>query len=184
MRRPAVTAALLLLVLSGLAACSGRPAPTPRPRAYPRPALYPRTYHAVPLPFGPDSIAVNDSATFLPGPDGWFDIVYPAYGITVNCTLTPANGPADIAPIMDNRRERIRLNLADRHARVAGRGGNTLIVAPTALRTPVQFLATDSATYVLSGVAVADFPPLTDPDSVAPAIDAVATDIALMLNNL
>jgi len=185
MRRHAVIAAAFLAVLSGLlAACTGRPIPTPRPHAFPRAELYPQSYRAVPLPFGPDSIAVNDSATFRPGPDGWFDIIYPAYGITINCTLTRAAAPADIPHILDNRLERMRLNLGDRRAHIADRDGKTLIVAPSALRTPVQFLATDSATYVLSGVAVADFPPLTDPDSVAPAIDAVAADIALMLNNL
>lgn len=181
MRSAAFIPAMLLLL--PLAGCGGRPAAVPRPRAFPRTALYPRSYRLEPLPFGPDSIAVNDSTLFVTSAPGWFDIVYPAYGITVNCTLT-AVSPASAPEVLANRTDRMARNLADRAADIVEWGGVTLCVAPAALRTPVQFLATDSASYVLSGVAVSDFPSSVSADSVAPLIDAVAADLTFMLRNL
>lgn len=178
---------LLSLTLGALAlmqgACSGSPAPIPRQRAYPRPLIYPAAYHRVDLPFGPAGIAVNDSAIVTTPAPGWIDIRYPAYGITVNCTLT-AVSPATLRQTLDNRTERIARNLGQARAEALELNSGRLIVAPGALRTPVQFIATDSASYVLSGAAVTDFPPTADPDSVAPLIDAVATDLTFLLRNL
>lgn len=174
-----VVASLLLI------ACSDggdRPAPVPRPRAYPRACIYPRSYSALKLDNG-IVLNINDSARVCEVRPGWFDVVYPAYGITVNCTLTQVDAP-EISGVIDNRTERMARNLEGNYGEVAQRPGVTIITSATALRTPVQFLATDSASYVLSGVAVADFPPGAPADSVAPYVRAVAADVEKMLELL
>lgn len=182
----ATAVALLALLASGLAAGCRRGAhqapPVPRQRSYPRPTLYDYSYRMEPMPFGPDSIAVNSGATFTRTTPEWFDITYPAYGITLNCTLTPATA-ATVQSVIANRLERMARNLGDHRADVARWPGRTLVVARAALKTPVQFLATDSATYVLSGVAVTDAPG-SDADSIGPVIDAIARDITHMLESL
>lgn len=158
-----------------LCACS-RPAPTPRPDAYPRVEVYPATYRTV--SFGPLELMVNDSARVDSLSPQWFDIVYPAYGVTVNCSLTLGG---DWADVIANRRERIGRNLGDRPAQVVSAPGRELIVAPLALSTPVQFMITDSASYVLSGVAVSSWGATVPPDSVKPQIEALAVDLAHIL---
>lgn len=181
MKIPAAIVALLLLVCS----CTKQPAPVPREHAYPRPTLYPDTYHSVAMPFGIDSIAVNDSAQIIPNAEraDWFDIVYPAYNITINCSLTAVNS-STFESALNNRGERLMRNIDGQYAEAINVSGATLLIARQSLRTPVQFLATDSATWILSGVAVADFPPTTNPDSVAPIINSVANDIIHLLNHL
>lgn len=171
--------AWILPALLGLAACSGRPAAVPRQHAYPRVNLYPAEYREVRLPAAPGAIAVNDSARVDSVGPGWFNIVYPAYNLTVNCTLLPYSAEA-----VANRRERMDLNLAGARAEVVETPRGVMVVAPGAMRTPVQFLATDSAGWILSGVAVATLPADADADSVAPVVDALSTDILFMLNQL
>lgn len=183
MKTAGTAIAVMLLALVGAScACTGADGDVavPRMRAWPRPALYPAAYRAEPLPFGPDSIAVNASATVERISPEWFNIVYPAYGITVNCTLTAVR-PSDASTVVANRLERMARNLGDHRADIARSGQMTLIVAPSALHTPVQFLATDSATYVLSGVAVTSLAANAPADSVAPVIDAIALDITRMI---
>ncbi len=166
----------LLAALAVCAGCKQRPAPTPRPEAYPRIAVYEPTYRIA--SFGPLQLAVNDSARIDSLAPGWFNIVYPAYGITVNCTLTDAG---NLARTLDNRHDRFRRNLGSRRAQVLRIGGSELFVAPEALKTPVQFIMTDSTSFVLSAVAVSQWNETTNPDSVAPQINALAADIAYML---
>ena len=169
-------AVVMAAVAVAFAGCSRRPAPVPRPQAWPRVEVYEPEYRLA--HFGPLQLAVNDSARLDSIAPGWFNIVYPAYGITVNCTLTDAE---NMAETIDNRHDRFRRNLGSRRARVMALPGSELIVAAEALKTPVQFIKTDSATYVLSGVAVSNWTETTNPDSVAPQINALAADLAFML---
>lgn len=170
------------VLLAGCIEAKHQP-PIPRPKAYPRAALYPAEYSVYALPSAPGELAVNSSAAVTSPKSGWFDIAYPAYGITVNCTLTEVSAET-LAGVLENRRERMARNLEGSHGEVAQWSGVTVIVAPTALRTPVQFLATDSMSYVLSGVAVSNYPADTSPDSIAPYVEAVAEDITHMLKLL
>lgn len=181
MKAAASSLICLSMLLLPLAGCRKQPVATPRPQAYPRPALYPQSYQrvAVASAVGPDSLTVNDSARVLPVADGWFDILYPAYGIKVNCTLAPYSPEA-----MNNRLERIDRNLGGAAAQVLSLPAGMLVVSTSALRTPVQLLAADSASWMLSAVAVSDFPASAAADSVAPIIDAVAADMTRLLENL
>lgn len=181
--KPSASLISALLALAATAACSERRVATPRPESFPRISLYPAAYRSLPLPFGPDSLTVCADARADIADNGWINIAYPAYGVTVSATLTPTT-PAGIDRILANRRQRIDRNLAGADARAARIGSGTIVVAPTALRTPVQILATDSASWVLSAVAVAEWPAETSPDSVAPIIDALARDMSIMLTNL
>lgn len=173
---PGRAAIVMLTGVSALAGCTRRPAATPRPQAWPRVEVYEPTYRIE--HFGPLQLAVNDSARVDSIGPGWFNIVYPAYGITVNCTLTNAD---NLHETLANRHDRFHRNLGSRRAQALSLPGSELIVAAEALKTPVQFIQTDSLTYVLSGVAVSNWTESTNPDSVAPQINALAADIAYML---
>lgn len=168
---------LLLIVPIMLAACSQRPVAIPRPEAFPRVETYPADYHAVEIP--PLTIAVNDSADFKRLSDDWFNIYYPAYPATVNATILPYS-----PDVIANRLERMNRDLGGSSSTIVELPRGFVSVAPTALQTPIHFLATDSANWVISGVAVCEFSPRTSPDSVAPIIDALAVDIITLVNNL
>ncbi len=176
---------IVIIMCVFLAACTGaeHQPPIPRPKAYPRPALYPTEYRTYALPCSPDSIAVNSSAIVDSLKPGWFNIEYPTYNITINCTLTTIS-PQSFTEVLENRRERMTRNLEGSYGEMVQWDGTTIIVAPSARRTPVQFLATDSATYVLSGVAVGNYPTDTSVDSITPYVNAVAADITYMLKQL
>lgn len=165
----------LSLLLLMCVACTKHPAPTPRPQAYPRIELYPQQYHAAEI-LG-KTLQINDSARLVEGDrPGWFNIIYPAYGVTVNATLTLA--PSDqIDAILGNRTERMARNLGGVAAELTQGPGITVITAPTALSTPVQLLATDSLTWVLSATAVSSWSLTTATDSVVPIIDALRADM-------
>lgn len=174
---------LPILAALMLAGCGNgseeRPTPIPRPRAYPRPRLYPAAYHEVPI--GNLRLNINDSARIAEPRSGWLDIHYPAYGITVNATLTPVS-PSSLPSVLANRHERIARDLDGVAATVEQSSGRTLIISPAALRTPLHYLATDSATYVLSAVAVADWPANAPLDSITPYVNAVAADLMAISN--
>ena len=177
--------ALIPLVFSFIVGCTGKRSqpPVPRPQAWPRVEVYPPSYHKV------NNLMVNDSALVEPGSaEGWFDIVYPAYNARINCTLTSAPTPDALAEAIDNRLERLERNVAGAEGELTsltsdGGIGCMMIVAPGAVATPVQFLATDSVSRLLSGTVVFASPSLK-PDSVAPAVEAVERDVLYLLTHL
>lgn len=174
---------LLFFFLIFTAGCNRRPAAVPRPQAWPRIEIYPESYREV------NGLMINDSARIEQGAtEGWFDIVYPAYNVRINCTLTHIESSFHLQSVIDNRLERLERNAGGASGEMteltsAGGIGSLLMVTPGALATPVQFIATDSARYVLSGSAVFASPGVT-PDSVAPVVGAIERDIVFMLQNL
>ncbi len=176
---------LVVLPLVALGCGHKSPVAVPRPRAYPRVALHGAAYRAVAVD-GMDSLRVNAAARVSERRPGWVDIDYPDYGMAVNCTLTRGG---DIRQALANRAERMALNVGDAAGEVAqfrSRSGLhvTVLTVSEALRTPLQFVATDSATMIFSGAAVGNFAAGADPDSVAPLIEAVGVDLFHMLRNL
>ena len=155
----------------------------PRPQAWHRIELYPEAYTEI------NGMMINDSARIeRGGTDGWFDIVYPAYNVRINCTLTRTGNPERLRSVITNRMERLERNAGGTSGEMteltsAGGIGSLLMVTPGALATPVQFLATDSTSFVLSGSAVFASPGQS-PDSVAPVVEAIERDITYMLSNL
>lgn len=166
---------LLITTFLCVACTPKQSAPTPRPYAYPRIDLYPEEYRQVEILGMP--LQINSSAKIIAKTQpGWFDIIYDDYGVTVQATLTLARGD-ELQRVLDNRTERMARNLGGASAELTQGQDVTLLVAPTALRTPVQILLTDSLTYALSAVAVTDWPATTPPDSVAPILPALAADL-------
>lgn len=183
--RLAVLAAAGCAVVAGCVRGGGS-SPVPRPEAYPRIDLYPSFYRAVDLPDG-RVIQVNDSAGVDVDAEGWVNISYPKYGVTVNCTLTRVS-EATVGDVLSNRDERMALNTGDTYGevmRLGSRRGSSVsvFVAQGGSLTPVQFIATDSVSYVFSGAAVMESA-VANADSVRPVVDAVAADILYMLRSL
>lgn len=155
--------------------------------AYPRPVIYDTVYNA---DHGlPASFAVNAAATVLEkesetqaGESGarWIDIVYPAYGATVYCTFTPVADSGERTSAVENRMERMSLNLGDNigeRTEIQSIGGYQTILLTTLGRTltPVQFLSTGEKWVISGAMQFAD--PNVRADSVMPMIEAVAADI-------
>ena len=180
--KPLFAASLIALALTS---CShSRPAPVPRPEGYPRLQLYPAAYHSIRI--GAMELQVNDSVRveLTDTAAGWFNLRYPAYDITVACTLSPIHSATQLTQVLANRTERLNRNLGQaRAAAVQVPPRNALLLkAPAATLTPLQFLVTDSASYVLSGVAMMTCE--VNPDSVAPVVNAVESDIIHLLQQL
>ncbi len=174
----------LLFPLLIFAGCTQKsPQAVPRPQAWPRLAEVPASYH----PEG--GLMINDSAQIAAGgSEGWFDIVYPAYNVRINCTMTAVESPRQLQEAIDNRLERLERNAAGAEGELteltsAGGWGCLLMSTPGAVATPVQFLATDSATRLFSGTAVFTGRDLRQ-DSVAPAVGVIERDLLYMLQNI
>ncbi len=123
--RLAVLAAAGCAVVAGCVRGGGS-SPVPRPEAYPRIDLYPSFYRAVDLPDG-RVIQVNDSAGVDVDAEGWVNISYPKYGVTVNCTLTRVS-EATVGDVLSNRDERMALNTGDTYGEVMRLGVSAGIV--------------------------------------------------------
>lgn len=174
---------LATLLLAGCIGTENRPAAVPRPRAYPRQEIYPATYS--PSQVGNLTLMTNDSAHIKT--DGlWADINYPAYGVTVNCTVTPVTATT-VATVLDNRAERMALNSGGAYGEITrltteSGASATLLSTPARGLTPLQFIATDSVSYVLSGAATLQG--AASPDSIRPIIEAISADLLYLLQKL
>lgn len=174
----------LLTIISG---CSGHSdTPTPRPVAYPRLSVAPETYH--PINAAGVSLEINDAAVdslYARQSSTWLNITYPAYcnGSVIYCTITPTS-QSEIDRVIDNRLERIALNLGGSPAEVTNlqspAGWDCRIVkALSPIVTPLQFIASGNE-KVITGAYYISAPG----DSVAPLIDAVERDIIHLLKTL
>lgn len=177
---------LVLLALT-LSSCSGHDSGStaiPRRQAYPRIQLYDTLYTDSGLPAG---FETNSSATVIRDNSGksdagpvWIDISYPAYEATVSCTFTPLADDRSRQAVIDNRLERMSLNLGDRYAEqteMMSDGGYSTIILDSkgTTVTPLQFLSAGRQ-WVISGAMYFNRESV-NADSVRPAIDAVKNDI-------
>lgn len=176
-----------------LTECDGNPrdVAVPRPTAYPRVLPYDTLY--TPIDRLPVVMEVNSYATVTRGDDrdstatDKINISYPRYGATLYCTYTPVTA-ATATAVIDNRVERMSLNagsLSTEISRLTTPAGvdATILVTPEARVTPVQFLATDSATFVLTG-ALYFANSASSSDSIRPVLDAVSRDIVHTVTHL
>lgn len=187
------TLSLLLPVClaSLLCACSGQTSrdktQVPRPEAWPRIAIYDSIYQVV------DSLPVvfeaNASAKIEHTRPGWVNINYPAYASTIYLTVTQTT-PAEIESVVDNRLERMALNIADntdvtQEHIVSPEFESLMLVSPGTRSTPLQFVATDRCSTVVSGTAFFhNAGQITSTDSVTPVIESLKRDLVHALNNL
>jgi hypothetical protein len=117
----------------------------------------------------------------------WIDVEYPRYGSTLHLTLSQGG---DVASTMKNRMERMELNVGDspttvtelRHAAIEG----MVVEAPSARVTPLQLLATDNRTFVLSGALEPSdsVVVMSDVEAAAPIVEALRRDMIKMVEGL
>lgn len=118
----------------------------------------------------------------------WITVTYPQFSnATLYLTLSPVSR-RETSAIMDNRRERMELNSGGATTVIteltsAGNWHCELAETRTSLTTPVQLLATASAS-VLSGAFYLDLPAGSSPDSIAPIVRTVRDDMLYLLKNL
>ena len=159
---------------------------TPRRRAYQRIEAYTPDYTAVDSL--PVRLLVNSSAVVSRPRRDWVNVNYPRYNATGFLSVTEADS-RDIDGIIANRVERIALNAGDAPADALdidnGRFTSTLYDARAAVATPLQFVATDGKTVVISASVFFDNADrITSLDSVAPAVEAIRRDLTTALDSL
>lgn len=159
---------------------------TPRRRAYQRIEAYTPDYTAVDSL--PVRLLVNSSAVISRPRRDWVNVNYPRYNATVFISVTEADS-RDIDGIIANRVERIALNAGDAPTDALdidnGRFTSTLYDARAAVATPLQFVATDGKSVVISASVFFDNADrITSLDSVAPAVEAIRRDLTTALDSL
>ncbi len=191
--RPAWKAAVLMTMATILAtACGSRgdDRAIPRPEAYPRISMPDSSYTLLDVrgtKFEINSAATVDSAST--GTSGsWITLFYPGVDCADIYLTLSISTPDSILSMMDNRRQRMSLNLSGSKAILteltsAGGWEAEMITGSEALSTPVQILARKDD-RMLSGTLYLRVPPATDPDSVRPITDAAGRDMLTLLKSL
>jgi len=175
----------IILMLTGCGGSDSQRA-IPRRTAYPRPQLPDTvlaTYEKAPLHF-----EINADANTVMPRKGWLDISYPMLGATVHVTFTETTAE-NIDEIRRNRMERLMLNSGDRpstHSEFTNPSGFDVLIAETdGATTPLQFLATDSRRWVVSGAVYFNDPDAgASYDSIHPMVDALRRDITKAMTAL
>lgn len=192
------TGVFLLLIVVFCSCNSGETTPVPRPKAFPRISLYDSSKYVVPDSF-PVVFPVNAQAVYRTSArDGgaWLTIDYPRYNATVYVTYSLASDSLQLAQIVDNRLERISLNIGDGamidEMDIESDGGfdSRLILSRniTSTPTPLNFISiakNQNAGVVVSGsVAFSDHRRGIDSDSIAPVVDALVYDLSHSLSSI
>lgn len=191
MRRHCYIAALMLAAIA--TACQGngnRDIPVPRRTAYQRMQLPPATYRPVTL--GSVTLNLNASAdttgTAHSGSNEWLTAQYPGGLAQLYITVSQAT-PTNIDEMIDNRVERLSLNTGGAETQVSsfttpGGMDARIVVTPHDSPTPVQFIATDHATTLVSGSAHVRDAATAPADSLAPVIEMLTRDITHLVTTL
>ncbi|MCM1110096.1 MAG: hypothetical protein NC336_02685 [Clostridium sp.] len=184
-----------LLVASACHRSATADIPVPRPEAYPRVQVYPSDsmVEAGGLPvrllvngYAPATITRRDRD------NAWVNIRYPRYGFEIFVTVTTVGGDtARLAAVVDNRLERIGLNLGGSEARLDeflsdDRNFEVRLVEAPGNPTPLQFLAVGRGGEVVSGSAAPTDPSVNPAavDSLAPVVEDLRRDIMTTLRSL
>lgn len=182
-----LTSSVLVMLAVAMAGCSGGDTSIPKPTAFPRVAVFEKNYSAVdslPLRF-----EVNNATTVKRPRPLWLNIEYQPYGATVFITLTQA-GTSEIAGVLDNRHERMMLNVNDKATANSTKIDNgsftsILIRSSETVATPLQFISTDRLKWVVSGtVFFNDVSPGASIDSLAPMVATIERDLLHALKTL
>ena len=184
-----------VMVVNGCGNHSTDSNPIPRRKAYPRIDLYEPAYttHVINgVKFSVNAgaqITTPDTVTANHGV--WFNITYPRYQAVIHCTLTPVTSSSDADRILDNRAERMALNTGGSYTEVTDiipeqEHGFTaqMLVTPAGSVTPIQFLASDGQSHILSGSMAFRTREKADADSISPIISAITTDVVELLKSL
>lgn len=187
----AAIAATVILLPAG---CGRREtAPVPKPEGWPRIEMPAPEFVSVEsggteLLF--NSNAIVESREADRGGGRWFDVTYPGVnGARIYLSLTAVGDPTELEKALANRRERMELNTAGARTEITqlrSEAGWECEIALTrsSVTTPVQLLAHDGRSRMLSGALYLNLPPDTRPDSIAPVVRAVSRDLTEMLKHL
>ncbi|MCM1484451.1 MAG: hypothetical protein NC043_08950 [Muribaculaceae bacterium] len=181
------TALAALCAVITLLGCNGRGGDyTPLPRAYPRIEIADSAHHT----FAPDTlpvhIEINDRATAIIDSTSrnlstiWLTINYPTYrNSRIYITMRSISGTA-LDKAIDNRRERMALNAGDTQSELImlenpyGFRSEILLTRRGSI-TPIQFISSNDRRLISGACYIADA--ATAPDSVAPVVDGMLSDV-------
>lgn len=180
---------IMTLTMLALAACGNGDAvrkPVPRRYAYHRVEL-PDTVMAPAKDF-PAYLPVNAAAEVSSERPGWLTVAYPGLNAAFHITYT-ATTPADVTEILANRHQRMSLNSGDHPVelmQMQNEAGLSVIATRTeGIATPLQFIATDHRSMVVSGALYLSDPGAPEAvDSMRPIIDALQRDLNAALDSL
>lgn len=175
-----------LILLTG---CRNDDNTVPRRYAYPRIELYDTIYkHVITSPV---NIEVNSSAlaeiSHRSIHDTWINVRYPRYHATLSLTLIETSDDG-LKEALRNRNERMSLNLngincrtyESTHKDMSG----IVLVAESPCVTPVQILATDHQSLLLTGALTFDGDKERTVEEISPVVNAVKEDLLHMFNHL
>lgn len=194
-----MTRYLILTILTCLiASCADKGAQSdtpavPRRHAYPRIEVPDSTFSYVTDHITGLSVAVNNGATHSQrnaenSRAPFIDVTYPGLNSQIYFTITPVDS-ISVEEVLANRLERISLNLGGAEAELIEFDSpagfeNKVIATRGDIATPVQFIATDGTSAVVSGAAfIKDASPATA-DSIAPLVNMLRRDIIHALKTL
>lgn len=168
-------------------------ASVPRRHAYPRIELPDSAYTFIEVNDKGLGIALNDAADYAmhasdDGTSNFIDVDYPGLNAAVYFTVTPVTENT-ISEVLDNRLERVRLNLGGADAELLEFDSpagfeNKIFVSRADISTPVQFISTDGTATVISGTAFLRDASAANADSLAPVVAMLRRDILHSLMTL
>lgn len=176
----------VLAVSLFLASCGGEQKPVPRRTAYPRPPQHDTAM--VQASEAPLYFDVNAAARVTAPAPGWLNVAYPAYDAVMYVTFTPVDQHS-VDTVRINRMERLLLNAGgapgQRREFINDAGYDIMVYTARGTATPVQFLATDGESSVVSGaVYFSDPKAATSVDSLDPYVRAVEGDVLRAMKTL
>lgn len=165
---------------------------TPRPEGYFRIDAYPARHSQVEM--GDITILVNDSAQcVVPASHRnndkahWLNIVYPRYNATIHLSYFTLQD--NLERLMGESielvyRQNVNTEMVEAYDYEAPEAQlyATLFALSPESATPLQFIATDSVSYLLRGALYFDTP--VKADSVAPSLQYLEEDIMLLIENI
>lgn len=164
---------------------------TPRPGGYFRIARGDSSYTEYSTESGlkvrVNSAAIFETATDAASGNEWITVEYPAFNASIYCTYSRTT-PADFSEQMKRRLARVQKNLKyrtlpkTRAIPGAKRVTNRLFYSTEEDAIPLQFISTDSTSYIFSGTVF--IKSIFNQDSLAPVINYLTDDVITLLLNL
>lgn len=190
----AVTCLLLAVVLSGCSVGNkSDETVVPRRHTYPRIDVPDSAFTFIETGYNGMQLSLNDATEYAlhssdDGTSNFIDVNYPGLNAAIYFTITPVER-ATLPDVIVNRLERVSLNLGGTDAELLEFDSpagfeNKVFVSRADISTPVQFIATDGKTTVISGTSFLKDASVANADSLAPVVNMLRRDILHTLKTL